>query len=103
MIGGPTAWWRLGKARQRLRRGKEASSRRQQLSATSLLPSHHTHTHQGLGGDYLSTSAGQRDRMLQSTERLQKTTERLQLGKQQLAETEVRWGLEVPGRPRKPP
>jgi hypothetical protein len=30
--------------------------------------------------------------MLQSTERLQKTTERLQLGKQQLAETEVRGG-----------
>lgn len=42
----------------------------------------------GLGGDYYSTSAGQRDRMLQSTERLQKTSERLQLGKQQLAETE---------------
>ncbi|KAI8470243.1 MAG: Qb-SNARE, VTI1-family [Monoraphidium minutum] len=42
----------------------------------------------GLGGDYYSTSAGQRDRMLQSTERLQKTSDRLQLGKQQLAETE---------------
>ncbi|GBG00366.1 hypothetical protein Rsub_13125 [Raphidocelis subcapitata] len=42
----------------------------------------------GLGGDYYSTAAGQRDRMLVSTERLQKTTERLQLGKQQLAETE---------------
>jgi vesicle transport through interaction with t-SNAREs 1 len=48
---------------------------------------------QGLGGDYASASAGQRDRMLQSTERLQKTSERLQLGKQQLAETEVRRGL----------
>lgn len=42
----------------------------------------------GLGGDYYTTSAGQRDRTLQSTERLQKTTERLALGKQQLAETE---------------
>jgi hypothetical protein len=36
--------------------------------------------------------------MLQSTERLQKTSERLQLGKQQLAETEVRLGTSGPGR-----
>lgn len=42
----------------------------------------------GLAGDYYSTAAGQRDRMLASTERLQKTSERLQVGKQQLAETE---------------
>lgn len=48
----------------------------------------HTHITQGLGGDYYSTAAGQRDRMLAATERLQKTSDRLQVGKQQLAETE---------------
>eukprot|EP00877_Chromochloris_zofingiensis_P004078 jgi/Chrzof1/13671/Cz08g07150.t1 len=42
----------------------------------------------GLGGDYYSSSAGQRDRMLAATDRLQKTSERLQVGKQQIAETE---------------
>jgi hypothetical protein len=47
----------------------------------------------GLGGvaeDYSSSAAGQRDRMLAATERMQKTSDRLQQGKQQLAETEVR-------------
>jgi Vesicle transport v-SNARE protein N-terminus len=44
----------------------------------------------GLGDSYYSSSAGQRDRMLAATERLQKTSDRLQHGKQQLAETEVR-------------
>jgi hypothetical protein len=43
----------------------------------------------GLGDNYYSTSAGQRERMLAATERLQKTSDRLQVGKQQLAETEV--------------
>jgi hypothetical protein len=43
----------------------------------------------GLGDNYYSTSAGQRDRMLAATERMQKTSDRLQVGKQQLAETEV--------------
>lgn len=43
----------------------------------------------GLGGDYYSTSTGQRERMLAATERMQKTSDRLQVGKQQLAETEV--------------
>eukprot|EP00883_Tetradesmus_obliquus_P012311 jgi/Sobl393_1/5154/SZX67987.1 len=42
----------------------------------------------GLGDNYYSTSAGQRDRMLAATERMQKTSDRLQVGKQQLAETE---------------
>lgn len=42
----------------------------------------------GLGDSYYSSSAGQRDRMLAATERLQKTSDRLQHGKQQLAETE---------------
>lgn len=39
-------------------------------------------------------AAGQRERMLAATERMQKTSDRLQVGKQQLAETEVRraWG-----------
>jgi vesicle transport through interaction with t-SNAREs protein 1 len=44
----------------------------------------------GGGEDYTSSAAGQRDRMLAATERLQKTSDRLQQGKQQLAETEVR-------------
>lgn len=34
-------------------------------------------------------AAGQRERMLAATERLQKTSDRLHVGKQQLAETEV--------------
>lgn len=42
----------------------------------------------GLGDNYYSTSAGQRERMLAATERMQKTSDRLQVGKQQLAETE---------------
>eukprot|EP00879_Flechtneria_rotunda_P002254 GHRR01002442.1.p1 GENE.GHRR01002442.1~~GHRR01002442.1.p1 ORF type:complete len:223 (+),score=75.08 GHRR01002442.1:163-831(+) len=42
----------------------------------------------GLGDTYYSTSAGQRERMLAATERMQKTSDRLQVGKQQLAETE---------------
>lgn len=42
----------------------------------------------GLGNDYYSTSAGQRERMLGATQRLEKTGERLALGKQQLLETE---------------
>lgn len=42
----------------------------------------------GLGDNYYSTSAGQRERMLAATERLQKTSDRLHVGKQQLAETE---------------
>jgi len=42
----------------------------------------------GLGDNYYSTSAGQRDRMLAASERLQKTSDRLNTGKQQLAETE---------------
>lgn len=36
-------------------------------------------------------AAGQRERMLAATERMQKTSDRLQVGKQQLAETEVSW------------
>jgi len=47
----------------------------------------------GLGNSYYSTSAGQRERMLAATERMQKTSDRLQVGKQQLAETEVRMTL----------
>jgi hypothetical protein len=43
----------------------------------------------GLGDSYYSSSAGQRERMLAATERLQKTSDRLAVGKQQLAETEV--------------
>jgi hypothetical protein len=34
-------------------------------------------------------AAGQRERMLAATERMQKTSDRLHVGKQQLAETEV--------------
>jgi len=64
------------------------SSSSSSSSKLSTTRTNHPPNAQGLGGDYYSTSAGQRDRMLVSTERLQKTSERLQLGKQQLAETE---------------
>lgn len=46
----------------------------------------------GLAGDYFQTSAGQRDRLLSATDRLNKTGDRIQQGRQQLHETEVRWG-----------
>ena len=44
----------------------------------------------GLAGDYYQTSAGQRDRLLTATDRLNKTSDRIQQGRQQLHETEVR-------------
>lgn len=44
----------------------------------------------GLSDDYYQTSAGQRDRLLSTTDRLGKTSERIQHGRQQLLETEVR-------------
>lgn len=48
----------------------------------------------GLAGDFYQTSAGQRDRLLNSTDRLTKTGDRIQQGRQQLLETEVgaAWG-----------
>ncbi len=45
---------------------------------------------QGLGGDYMSTSAGQRDRMLMATQKLEQSNDLLKYGKEQLAQTEVR-------------
>lgn len=44
----------------------------------------------GLEDDFYSTSAGQRERALASTDRLGKTGDRIQNGRQQLLETEVR-------------
>lgn len=44
----------------------------------------------GLMDDYYQTSAGQRERLLQATDRLDKTSNRIQQGRQQLLETEVR-------------
>ncbi|KAL4430900.1 hypothetical protein ABPG75_006156 [Micractinium tetrahymenae] len=55
----------------------------------------------GLAGDYYQTSAGQRDRLLSATDRLNKTSDRIQQGRQQLLETEVGaallgcWGAQV--------
>jgi hypothetical protein len=45
------------------------------------------------GSDFFQTSAGQRDRLLTGTDRLNKTSDRIQQGRQQLLETEVggRW------------
>jgi vesicle transport through interaction with t-SNAREs protein 1 len=43
----------------------------------------------GLTDDYAQTSAGQRERLLSATERLNKTSDRIQQGRQQLVETEV--------------
>lgn len=48
----------------------------------------------GLADDYSSTSAGQRERMLKSTDQMAKTGERIQQGRAQLLETEV--GLPPP-------
>eukprot|EP00891_Asterochloris_glomerata_P001854 jgi/Astpho2/1854/fgenesh1_pm.00038_%23_13_t len=42
----------------------------------------------GLSDNYYDTSAGQRERMLKSTEKMDKTTDRIAQGRQQLAETE---------------
>lgn len=44
----------------------------------------------GLGDSYYETSAGQRERLLSATDRLDRTSERIQQGRQQLLETEVR-------------
>lgn len=43
----------------------------------------------GLGGDYSTSSAGQRERMLGATGKLQQTGDRIAQGRQQLLETEV--------------
>ena len=43
----------------------------------------------GLSDEYYQTSAGQRDRLLTSTQRLEKTSDRIQQGRQELLETEV--------------
>lgn len=47
----------------------------------------------GLGNEYFQTSAGQRDRLLSATDRLNKTSDRIQAGRQQLLETEASVGL----------
>lgn len=44
----------------------------------------------GLGDDYLTTSAGQRERLLKTTDRMQMTSDRIKQGRTQLLETEVR-------------
>ena len=44
----------------------------------------------GLEDDFYSTSAGQREKALASTDRLNKTGDRIQHGRQQLLETEAR-------------
>jgi vesicle transport through interaction with t-SNAREs protein 1 len=43
----------------------------------------------GLGNDFYQTSAGQRDRLLTATDRLNQTSDRIQQGRAQLLETEV--------------
>ena len=43
----------------------------------------------GLGGDQSSSSAGQRERMLSATSKMQQTGDRITQGRQQLLETEV--------------
>jgi hypothetical protein len=44
---------------------------------------------QGLGGDYYSTSAGQREKMLTATQRLENSSKKLDSARQTLAQTEV--------------
>lgn len=55
----------------------------------------HCRAELGLGDDYYQTSAGQRERLLQATDRLDRTTDRIQQGRQQLLETEVGTALKV--------
>ena len=43
----------------------------------------------GLADNYYDTSAGQRERMLKTTEKMDKTSDRIAQGRAQLAETEV--------------
>lgn len=43
----------------------------------------------GLGDDYLTASAGQRERLLKTTDRMQMTSDRIKQGRTQLLETEV--------------
>ena len=43
----------------------------------------------GLVDDYSQTSAGQRERLLQTTDKMGRTGERITQGRQQLLETEV--------------
>ena len=43
----------------------------------------------GLSEDYSQTSSGQRERLLQTTDKMSKTGERITQGRQQLLETEV--------------
>ena len=50
----------------------------------------------GLEDDFYSTSAGQREKALASTDRLNKTGDRIQHGRQQLLETEVRMASRPP-------
>lgn len=44
---------------------------------------------QGLGGDYYSTSAGQRERMLTATQKLENQNQKLLEARVTLAQTEV--------------
>lgn len=47
----------------------------------------------GLADNYYDTSAGQRERVLKTTEKLDKTGDRITQGRAQLAETEVSLSL----------
>ena len=49
----------------------------------------------GLVDDYSQTSAGQRERLLQTTDKMGRTGERITQGRQQLLETEVSTSLPV--------
>ena len=61
-----------------------------QVAATSAPGGAAARAELGLADDYSQTSAGQRDRLLQTTEKLGRTGERITQGRQQLLETEVR-------------
>jgi len=54
----------------------------------------------GLGDDFYATSSGQRERMLQSTEKLARTGDRITQGRQQLLETEVSFAPRILGIPK---
>lgn len=73
----------LGKLREDARRATAAGGAGAAADARAEL---------GVAGDFYQTSAGQRDRLLSSTDLLNKTSDRIQQGRQQLLETEVRLG-----------
>lgn len=74
----------LSKLRTDIRKAAASSS----VAGTSTLDAA-ARAELGLGNDFYQTSAGQRDRLLTATDRLNQTSDRIHQGRAQLLETEV--------------